>query len=279
MGFEARLPRDAQPATALEVAGDHARPPIAAGHLGLDVVGASLWRGTEFGSVVTHTVSTGWDSFDAQLPGGGWPCGAIAEVLGPQPGVLEWRICGPALRRVVAQDGQVVVVGPPRYPHLPGLMHEGLDERHLVWIQAEPPAERLWVTEQLIKANAAGVVMAWLPQARQEQIRRLQINAQSCDGLVFLFRPEQAQHEASAAPLRIHATHSLDWELHVHIFKRRGPVHDGVLVLPSVPGGLQAVLTPRIKRPSQMRMAHENLHVVGSPATRHRNIRQPIAAH
>ena len=78
------------------------------------------------------------------------------------------------MRTVVAGGDQVVVVGPPRHPHLPGLLHEGLDERHLVWIQADLPAERLWATEQLIKANAAGAIVAWLPQARQEQLRRLQ---------------------------------------------------------------------------------------------------------
>lgn len=158
------------------------------------------------------------------------------------------------------------MVGPPKHPHLPGLVHEGLDQRHLVWIQADAPAERLWVTEQLIKSNAAGAIISWLPQARQEQIRRLQIGAQGCDGLVFLFRPEAAQHEASAAPLRLHASYGLDWELRVHVFKRRGPVHEGVIVLPSVPGGLSAVLTPRLRHPSQFINVRENVHVVGSHA-------------
>ncbi|MFM2275978.1 MAG: hypothetical protein RL211_1850 [Pseudomonadota bacterium] len=211
------------------------RTPVSSGHILPDM--ASIWRGNEFGTVVSDTVSSGWPALDQELPGGGWPCGSLAEVLSPQPSVLEWRLIGPALRQVVAKGGQVVVVGPPKHPHLPGLVHEGLDQRHLIWIQADAPAERLWVTEQLIKSNAAGAVISWLPQARQEQIRRLQIGAQGCDGLVFLFRPESAQHEASAAPLRLHATYGLDWELQVHAFKRRGPVHDGLVTLPSIPGG------------------------------------------
>jgi protein ImuA len=48
-----------------------------------------------------------------------------------------------------------------------------LDERQFVWVQAELPAERLWVTEQLIKSNSAGAIVSWLPHARQEQLRRL----------------------------------------------------------------------------------------------------------
>lgn len=231
-------------------------------------VAAAVWRGSELGSVVSSVVSSGWALLDHELPGGGWPCHALAEVLSPQPAVLEWRLLGPALRQVVAKGGQVVVVGPPRQPHLPGLVHEGLDPAQLVWIQADTPAERLWVTEQLIKSGSAGALVAWVPQVRQEQIRRLQVGAQSGAGLVFLCRPEAAQHEASAAPLRVHARFGLDWELHVQVFKRRGPVHAGLVTLPSVPGGLASVLTPRLLRPSQFFLPRENPHAVGRLAPR-----------
>lgn len=240
------------------------RTPVSPGHVLPHV--ATVWRATEFGSTISECVSSGWDALNKELPGGGWPCASLAEVLSPQPSVLEWRLIGPALRQVVAKGGQVIVVGPPKHPHLPGLAHEGLNQRHLVWIQADAPAERLWVTEQLIRSNAAGAVVTWLPQARQEQIRRLQISAQGCDGLVFLFRPESAQHEASAAPLRLHATYGLDWELRVQVFKRRGPVHAGFVILPSVPGGLSSVLTPRLTRPSLLLAPRETPHAVGSLA-------------
>lgn len=230
-------------------------------------VEAAVWRASDLASSTGRVLASGWDALDAELPGGGWPLQAVTEVLTAQPAVLEWRLLSPALRSVTAKGGQVVVVGPPRQPHLPGLVHAGLDENQLVWIQAEAPAERLWVTEQLVKSGAAGAVVAWLPQARQEQIRRLQVCSQTCDGLVFLCRPEAARHEASAAPLRVHAGVGLDWELKVHLLKRRGPVHDGQLVLPSVPGGLQAVLTPRLSRPSRLVPVREAADVVGSPVT------------
>jgi protein ImuA len=226
-----------------------------------------VWRGSELGRVDAPVAPSGWASLDAELPGGGWPLRSLTEVLAAQPSVLEWRLLAPALRGVVLAGSQVVVVSPPRYPHLPGLLHEGLDDRKLVWIKAAPPAERLWVTEQLIKSNAAGAIIAWLPQARQEQIRRLQVCAQAFEGLVFLCRPEAARHEASAAPLRVHAGVGLDWELKVHIIKRRGPVHEGGLVLSSVPGGLSAVLTPRLRQPSRLISSREAASVVGRPGT------------
>ena len=240
-------------------------------------VEAAVWRGSELGSAVTLVHTSGWAALDAELPGGGWPRHAVSEVLATQPYVLEWRLLSPAVRRVVADGGQVVVVGPARHPHLPGLQHEGMDERQFVWIKAELPAERLWVTEQLIKSNSVGAIVAWLPQARQEQLRRLQVCAQGCDGLIFLCRPESARPEASAAPLRVHASVSLDWELRVNVFKRRGPVHEGQLVLPSVPGGLQSVMTPRLRKPSRLISSRGVLaDVVGSattaPARRHADV-------
>jgi protein ImuA len=257
------------------------RTPARAGELPADVE-AAIWRGTELGSPVNKVVSSGFPALDAELPGAGWPCHCLTEILQPQPTVVEWRLLAPAIREVVAAGGNIVVVGPPKSPHLPGLRHVGLDERHLIWIQAETPAERLWVTEQLVKANAAGLLVSWLPQARQEQIRRLQVCAQACDGPVFLCRPAAAEHEPSAAALRVQLRFGLDWELHIHLLKRKGPTHEGSITLPSVPGGLQSIITPRLRTPSVIiasRQARETRpHVVGSPAPRQPSLRR-VAAH
>jgi len=235
-------------------------------------VKAALWYGDELGSRVMSVLSSGHASLDQELPGGGWPCNALTEVLCPQPSTLEWRLLGPALRAVVASGRQVVVIAPPKSPHLAGLQHEGLDARHLVWLKAESPADRLWCTEQLVRANAAGAVLAWLPQARQEQLRRLQVRAQASDGPVFLFRPAATQHEPSPAPLRVMARVGADWELQVHVFKRRGPVHAGTVVLPSIPGGLASIITPRLRAPSRLFPevpSHAVDRAASSPAFRH----------
>ncbi|CAN7593945.1 translesion DNA synthesis-associated protein ImuA [Variovorax paradoxus] len=253
------------------------RPTVVLPH----AVESAVWRGDALGTPVTSTVRTGFERLDAELPGGGWPCQSLTEVLQVQPSVLEWRLLAPAMRTLVAQGRQIVVIGPPKAPHLPGLHHLGLDERHLVWIAADKPVERLWATEQLIKANAAGMLVSWLPQARQEQIRRLQVCAQGCDGPVILCRPAAAEHEASAAPLRLQARFGVDWELRIHLLKRKGPPHEGELTLPSVPGGLEAILTPRLRHPSRLiaaRQSRELSHAVGSPSSR-QPAGRPAVAH
>jgi protein ImuA len=213
---------------------------------------AALWRGDELGHAPAAVCATGFAALDHELPGGGWPCRSLTELLQPQPAALEWRLLGPALQGIVAGGRSVVLVAPPRNPHLPGLRHAGLDERRLVWVQAEAPAERLWCTEQLIKANAFGALVAWLPQARPEQVRRLQVCALASEGLMFLCRPIAAQHESSAAPLRVMARPQPDWTLALQILKRRGPAHEQPLLLSCVPGGLQAVLTPRTVRSTRL---------------------------
>ena len=249
-------------------------------------IASALWRADQLGSPVATVLGTGFAPLDAQLPGGGWPCHALSELLQPQASVAEWRLLAPAMRQVVANGLDVVVVGPPKHPHLPGLQRVGLDERRLVWIQAESPSERLWTTEQLVRANSAGLLVTWLPQARPEQIRRLQVYAQACDGPVFLCRPLAAANETSAAPLRIEARFGVDWELHLRILKRRGPSYEGVLRLPSIPGGLQDILTPRLSLPSVLlngRREREGTptpapHVVGRSASQ-RPIPQRLRAH
>ncbi len=231
-------------------------------------VEAAIWRADQLGAPVVSTVETGWATLDAELPGGGWGCHALTEVLAAQHSTCEWRLLTPALRPIVAAGKHIVIVGPPKRPHLPGLVQAGIDERHLVWIDVDTPADGLWATEQLIKANSAGALLSWIPHVRQEQIRRLQVAAQCSEGPVFLMRPENARHEASAAPLRVLASLDIDWALRVHVLKRRGPVHAGHVLLPSMPAGIENVLTPRLRAPSKILLEREAPRVVGgAPVT------------
>ena len=244
-------------------------------------ISQAIWRGTEVGQACQTVVATGFDALDAELPGGGWPCNSVTELLQPQPSLCEWRLLSPALATLCAGAGQILLVAPPKRPHAPGLLKLGITERNLVWIAADTPAERLWTTEQLVKANPrGGAILAWLPQARAEQIRRLQVHALSCDCPVFLFRPEAAQLDASPAPLRLLTTLGTDWQLQVRILKRKGALMDGAIALPSIPGTLATVFTPRLMFPSQLvgkTVEPTNVHALGSAAHR-RRIRQ-LAAH
>ena len=219
-----------------------------------------VWRADDLQPLDAFTTASGWPELDAELPGRGWPHSSLLEVLGAQPSTAEFRLLGHALKLVCDSNGQVALVGPPKPVHAPGIYQLGLDPRRVIWLEAQKPAERLWVTEQLIRANAGGAVLAWLPQARADQIRRLQVAAQSVDGLFFAWRPEAARHEASAAPLRVSVSLAGPWTLEVDLLKRRGPVHTTPLLLRSIPTGLESVLAPRHRQPVHA------LHPVPAPA-------------
>src|SRR5215203_3007980 len=84
-------------------------------------VKAAIWRGSDLGASTAPTIPSGHDELDALLPGGGWPTRSLVELLQPQPALIEWRLLAPALRATSAAGREIVVVGPPKAPHLPGL--------------------------------------------------------------------------------------------------------------------------------------------------------------
>lgn len=210
---------------------------------------ATVWRGSELLGRGGAVVPSGHAGLDRELPGGGWPCGALTELLQPRAGVSEWRMVGPGLRQVVAEGGMVLLIGPPQPPHLPGLRQYGLLPERLVWIESDAADRRLWVTEEAIKANVRGAVLAWLPQARPEQLRRLQSCAQRYGGPVFLFRPTLVQTEASPAPLRLIVQPATEGGIRLRILKRRGPQHESELELAALSTALERVLPRRAVRP------------------------------
>ena len=124
-------------------------------------------------------------------------------------------------------------------------------DHSLVWIDVDTPRDRLWATEQLIKAGSCGAILAWLPLVRAEQIRRLQVLAARCRGPVFLCRPQSAARDASAAALRVSVSLAPDWQLDVEVLKRKGPPLEQPVRLVSIPGGLNKIMTPRLRHPSR----------------------------
>lgn len=215
----------------------------------LDSLPKGVWRANDLPADACATVPTGHATLDTALPGGGWPVRAVIDLLQPQPGVAELRLLAPALARVVAAGQELVMVAPPMRLHPVGMQQLGIDAHRVTWITADTPLDRLWAVEQLVRAGSAGAVVAWLPRVRADQIRRLQVCAQNCDGPIFLFRPAEVAREPSAAPLRVLLETSLDWEIHLQLIKCRGGV-GGRLTIPAVPRSIEPILTPRSRRPA-----------------------------
>lgn len=230
-------------------------------------VAQAVWRGTEVGAAAGRALPTGFEVLDAALPGGGWPTQGLSEVLLAQAALCEWRLLAPALPGFLAgRDSRIYLIAPPKPPNAMGLAQLGLAPQQLVWIDVKAPADSLWAAEQLIKSEAAGAVLVWLPQARPEQIRRLQVQALHCDAPVFVFRPEAALRDASPAPLRVSVALGESWGIDLRIRKRRGASADEVLHLRALPANLQSIIPPRLHELQTPEVQREEVfHALGQP--------------
>lgn len=208
-------------------------------------VASLVWRGDELCPSQGRVVPTGFAALDQELPGGGWPLGDVTELLQPQFLVTEAQLLLPAVAAQCTTQRQVLVIGPPQCPFMPGWRIYGVQETRVVLVHARAPAEALWATEQATRAQGVAAVLAWLPHARPEQMRRLQSCASGVDFPVFVMRPLDARLQASAAPLRVQARPAGPGQASVRILKRRGPAHDDELVLATAPARLAALLQHR----------------------------------
>ncbi|RYX98241.1 MAG: translesion DNA synthesis-associated protein ImuA [Comamonadaceae bacterium] len=204
--------------------------PIRAG-LADSLANTAVWRAGELGGESRPVICTGHAGLDAVLPGGGWPQGALVEILQPQAGISEWGLVAPGLASLQTDSPRqlIVLVGAPALPFGPALGAQELQMRRLLSVRAgkgQAP-ELLWATREALQCADVAAVLAWLPDARSAHLRRLQIAAHAHDKLLFVFRPLRAQHESSPAPLRLllegQAAEIGGGNLRVHVLKRRGP--------------------------------------------------------
>ncbi|HEX2543403.1 MAG TPA: translesion DNA synthesis-associated protein ImuA [Ramlibacter sp.] len=208
-----------------------------------------VWRGRELASVQEQVVSTGHASLDAQLPGGGWPLGNLVEVLQKDAGQHVWQLVGPALASALQRQADpAVLVHPPYQPFGPALRDAGIPPERLLCVHADKVSARLWAAEQALRCGEVAAVLAWLPQARTEDLRRLQLCAQSGDKLLLVFRHADARGHSSPARVRVLVQGSEELEL--TILKRRGPPLLQPLVLSAQPKKLSALLAARKARRS-----------------------------
>ena len=200
-----------------------------------------IWRGNQRAQTAEDALPTGFDALDALLPGGGWPRGALTEVLLSRQGIGELRLLTPTLARLSEADGWLAWVAPPYVPYAAALAAAGIDLARL--LVAKPPndADAWWTAEQALRSGACGALLAWLRAADERRMRRLQLAAETGHTWGVLFRHARAAEDRSPAALRLLLEPAADG-LAVSILKRRGgPVSQPVVVaLPQAGVGRRA---------------------------------------
>jgi len=102
---------------------------------------------------------SGLAALDAVLPWGGFPRGALTELLLAHDGLGELGLLLPMLARLDASL-PIVFVAPPYLPYAPALAAAGLAPERVMEVRT-PPERALWAAEQCLRAGCCGAVLAW----------------------------------------------------------------------------------------------------------------------
>ncbi|MGP8431812.1 translesion DNA synthesis-associated protein ImuA [Paraburkholderia fungorum] len=201
----------------------------------LDAIHPGLWRASQLGRATGHTVDTGYEALSAELPGGGWPQGALTELLIQQTGIGELRLLAPALATVGGRP--VAFLQPPQLLNALALPHIGVPVDKVLVLRPRLSADALWSAEQILKAGSCGALIFWQEAIRADSLRRLQLAARSGSTLFFVVRPLIRATDPSPAELRLTVRPSAEG-VRVEVIKRKGPSMAGNLTIELRPSPL-----------------------------------------
>ena len=151
-----------------------------------------LWRGSGLPGDQERTLPSGFAELDAALPGGGWPLGAVVELLHDAAGIGELRLLLPLLQRLTHTGNHVLLIDPPYAPNAVSLQACGMDLEQVLLARPATARDALWTAEQALRNPACGAVLMWAPARGKplgdDHVRRLQVAAQEGQSTLFLYR-------------------------------------------------------------------------------------------
>jgi hypothetical protein len=180
-----------------------------------------VWRGGALAQAVSLAVPTGFADLDRELPGGGWPGGALTELLCAEEGIGQVQLVLPALVLLTAAGQRVAWIAPPYLPYAPALAAAGVDLSCIAVVRSASRRDTLWAAEQALRAQACKAVLIWLRGVRYAELRRLALAAENGAAICLVFRPAEEAKQPTPACLRLALTPD-GGKVSARIVKRRG---------------------------------------------------------
>ncbi|UCH48214.1 MAG: translesion DNA synthesis-associated protein ImuA [Betaproteobacteria bacterium] len=180
---------------------------------------AAVWRGSEHSRAESESIPSGFDAFDNVL--GGWPLGALIELIPRREGIGELSLLLPALARLSKDERWIALINPPYIPYAPALFHAGIDLAKIVVIRAPGTADVLWSMEQALRSGTCSAVLGWPAAMTEQAIRRLQLATETGRVLGAYFTQPGAVPRPSPVPYRLQIAGSID-DIRIEVLKRRG---------------------------------------------------------
>lgn len=180
---------------------------------------------------------TGFSELDALLHDGGWPQGALTELLLETHGVGELRLLAPLLKRLSQESGYLVLVDPPFTPYGPALKQMGVDISKLFIVHTQSVNRKIWAAYQALISRSCATVLVWIQgkSPYKNEIRKLSLGAREgqCWGIVF--RQADAEQHPSPARLRIVLLPEKQGSCRLNILKQAGGWSGQTLTLNLMP--------------------------------------------
>ena len=157
-------------------------------------------------------IPTGLAPLDEVLPGGGLPCGAIAEMIADGCGVglmsLAMRIAGNSIKPTKGRTSPtesnenhhsivLLDVAGDFYP--PAVMHHGLALDRLIVLRVRHAKDAFWAVDQSLRCRAVAVVIAPFTKLDECASRRLQLAAESSGSMGLILMPARRNTKSFAA--------------------------------------------------------------------------------
>lgn len=203
-----------------------------------------IWRGDRLETTALPGIATGHAALDALLPGGGWPQGALTELIVEEEGIGELSLLLPALASISRADRWIALIAPPHLPYAPALATGGVALSRLIRVKSRTTEDTLWAMEQALRSGACGAVLAWPGAINERSQRRLQLAAEAGASWGVWFTPARQAAAASTAALRLRLA-ATETGTEVRFVKRRG----GGPVPPLVLNFDHALARPALSRP------------------------------
>lgn len=152
----------------------------------------------------SKVVPTGIDPLDTFLPNHGLPRGSLVEWLTPEAGAGAGTLAFLLTGKILASTpGAFLVLGGNRQLYPPAVSRLGIDLDRMIVVRPPKEGDAAWALEQALRCPGVAVAAGWFGHLDDLSFRRLQLAAESEDGLGLLLRPARFRQAPSWAHFRL----------------------------------------------------------------------------
>ncbi|CAM5190937.1 Protein ImuA OS=Castellaniella defragrans OX=75697 GN=HNR28_001363 PE=4 SV=1 [Castellaniella defragrans] len=187
-----------------------------------ELIHPTLWRASQLAMGYGRRLRSGYDSLDQAL-GGGWPLGALIELLPDRPGIGEVHLLRAALSGLAGRRQHIILLNPPYLPSLQCWTAWGLSPDNLILVQAGSPQDTAWAAAQILHYQSSAALLCWAQTMTYADLLTLHRLARRGATLAVLYRPAHTGRQDSPASLRI-ALQAAPQGLKVLFLKCPGPL-------------------------------------------------------